>query len=443
MRRGLAIGILLWGLGRTGPANESWPQWRGPHLDGTAEAAGLPVQWSDTENVVWKVAMPAWSGSTPAVWGDRMFVHTPEKSAGLTGEQAQAAGPRRGQYRDPGGDQLFLLCLRLSDGGELWRRPTGGGNRFQMKQNMSSPSPITDGERVWTLTGNGDLRCFDFDGKELWRRNLQDDFGRFGLNHGFASSALLYADRLVIPVLHGMKTDDPSYLAALDKLTGKPLWRVERPTDAVMESPDAYTTPQPLQAAGMTQVVINGADYLTGHDMATGRELWRVGGFNPKRIPTNRTIASSVVFGDTVLAPGDRGNLLMAVKVGVGGDPSKVQTLWTSQRAADVPSVVADGRYVWVVDDRGVFSCLDAQTGKELYPPQRLATGTYSSSPVLADGKIYAINETATTTVLEAGPTFKVLATNELEGGYTLSSPVIVGPRIYLRTSDYLYCVGR
>ena len=162
----------------------------------------------------------------------------------------------------------------------------GGGNNMQRKQNMSSPSPVTDGRTVWVLTGTGILKAFDFKGKELWIRDIQKDYGAFGLNWGYASSPLLHEGMLYVPVLHGMKTDDPSYVLKIDGKSGKTLWRVERPTDAIRESPDAYIDAGADAGYGnKTEIVITGGDVVTGHDPGTGKELWRADGLNPENIP--------------------------------------------------------------------------------------------------------------------------------------------------------------
>jgi outer membrane protein assembly factor BamB len=439
MNRAFAFLFILVLFSAAAQAGENWPQWRGPEGTGVvADAKGLPVKWSETENILWKVPMPAWSGSTPAVWGGRIFLASPERKEN---PEPPREGGRGRVSRDPGGDSLLLICYNLADGKELWTRKLGAGNYFKMKQNMSSPSPVTDGEHVWISTGTGVLACFDFDGNEKWRLDIQEKYGRFGLNHGYANSVLLYEDRIIFPVLHGMTTDDPSYLLALEKKTGKEIWRAERPTEAQKESPDSYATPQLLMHNGKPQIVINGADVVTAHDMATGKEIWRVGGMNPSNSPMFRVISSCVVHGDMIFAP-TRKKPLTAIRAGGEGDVTGTHVMWRSDLGPDVPTPVTDGKYLWIVDDRGVFVCLDVKTGEPLYEPQRIATGTYSSSPVLADGKIYAMSEIGTTTVLEAGPEFKILSTNELDAGYTLSSPVVVGNKILLRTESNLYLIG-
>ena len=163
----------------------------------------------------------------------------------------------------------------------LWKRQLGGGNTRMQKQNMSSPSPVTDGQHVWVMTGTGVLKAFDFEGKELWARDIQKDYGAFGLQWGYGSSPLLFEDSLYVQVLHGMKTDDPSYVLRISKANGRTIWRVERPTSARRESPDAYTTPALLRYGTATEIVITGGDVVTGHDPNNGRELWRANGLNP------------------------------------------------------------------------------------------------------------------------------------------------------------------
>ena len=310
------------------------------------------------------------------------------------------------------------------------------------KQNSASPSPMTDGQRVWIMTGNGKFLCFTMDGKEVWKRDIQADYGAFGLNHGYASTPLLYNDRLYVQVLHGMKTDDPSYVFAVNKDTGKTIWKVERPTDAKSESPDNYATPQITMVDGKPQLVISGADYVTGHDLASGKELWRIGGFNPTDNPANRTIASSVVIGRNVFTTSTRGRPFIAFRAGGSGDITGKSELWKNNLGADVPTPTTDGKYIYVLNDIGILHCLEAETGKPVYEGKRIENGTYSSSPLLADGKLYCTNEDGTTTVVKAGPVFEILGVNKLDS-HTLASPVAVDDQIYIRTADYLYRIQK
>jgi outer membrane protein assembly factor BamB len=402
---------------------ENWPHWRGPSRNGISGEKNLPVKWTQTENILWKLPMPALSGSTPIIWEDRIFLNVAD------------ALPDTG--RAP---SLHLWCVDRVKGTILWQKPLGGGNRMQRKQNQSTPSPVTDGTNVWVMTGTGILKAFDFAGKELWVRDIQNDYGAFGLNWGYGSSPLLHGDSLFVQVLHGMRTDDPSYLLRIDKVTGKTAWRVERPTNAYMESPDSYTTPALLQVGASQEIVVTGGDVVTGHDVATGKELWRADGLNPTNNPNYRIVASPVVHGDLIIAP-TRERPMLVLKAGGRGDVTKSHVLWSFDSGPDVPTPVTDGTYVYVVNDRGIMFCLDAPTGKEIYGRQRLRPGTYSGSPVLADGKIYITNEDGVTSVIKAGPEFQVLAENEFDD-YTLSSPAVSGGRMYFRTTKFLWAIG-
>ncbi len=453
VHRWLAAGLLavtpamLWGAVALSPAasHANWPHWRGPEGNGVSRATNLPTIWSLEKNIIWKTPMPAWSGGTPVIWGDRIFVTSPSESASANAGGGQAQNPRGdgfGTRRDPGGQSLLLICLSRKNGSVLWKKELDRGNQVWMKQNASSPSPVTDGKHVWVVTGNGVVTALTMDGKEVWKRNLQRDYGKFGLNWGYASSPTLYNGMLIIQVLHGYTTDDPSYVVAFDSLTGKERWRIERPTDAPMESPDAYTTPAILNYGGTTQIVISGGDYVTGHDPATGKEIWRAGGLNPRRQGNYRIVASPVISDGFIYAPSRRRPLL-AIRAGGRGDvtASHVAWKWDERGGPDVPTPVTDGKYFYMVDDSGMASCLDAKTGKLIWGPERTAPGTVDSSPLLADGKIYITNESAVTTVLAAGPQFKVLATNELDGSYTLSSIAVAGKQLFLRTGTHLYCI--
>ena len=402
---------------------DNWPAWRGPTRNGVSGETNLPLKWSQTENVAWKLPMPAFSGSTPIVWGKRIFLNVAD------------------DLRSTDMVTLHLWCVDREKGTRIWERPLGGGNHREQKQNMSSPSPVTDGSHVWVLTGTGILKAFDFDGNEIWARDIQKEYGRFGLNWGYGSSPLLYGDSLYVQVLHGMKTRDPSYLLRVDKLTGKTIWRVERPTHARNESPDAYTTPALLQYGSSSEIVLTGGDVVTGHDPITGKELWRAEGLNPGNDANYRIVASPVTNGDLIIAP-TRERPMLVLKAGGRGDVTKSHLLWTFGSGPDVPTPVTDGTYTYVINDRGIMFCLEARTGRELYGRQRLRPGTYSASPVLADGRIYVINEDGVTSVIKAGPSFQLLAENEFDD-YTLSSPAISDGQIFFRTTKFLWAIGK
>jgi len=395
---------------------ENWPQWRGPNLNGVSAEKNLPERWTVDQNVVWKLAMPSWSGSTPIIWRDSIFLNVAE------------------------GGNLFLWRVDRKAGTVSWKRELGGGDVKMRKQNMSSPSPVTDGRSVYVMTGTGILKGFDFTGKELWSRDIQKDYGEFGLNWGYASSPLLLDDALYVQVLHGMKTDAPSYVMRIDKKTGKTMWKVDRPTNAIRESPDSYSTPGLLRYGKAVEIIITGGDCVTGHDPATGQELWRANGLNPENNPFYRVVASPVIFNEIIYAP-TKYKPLLALKSGGRGDVTSSHLLWSTPNGPDVPTPVTDGKYFYIVNDRGIMWCLDARTGEEIYGNQRIKPGAYSGSPVLADGKIYVTNEEGLTTVVKAGPKFEVIAENPLND-YCLSSPAISEGQIFIRTAGQLYCIA-
>jgi outer membrane protein assembly factor BamB len=396
---------------------EDWPQWRGPTLNGISTEKDLPVHWSTTENVAWKLAMPSRSGATPIIWGNNIFLDVAD------------------------GDELYLWCVDKTKGTPIWKKFIGQGNHTTNKQNMSSPSPVTDGKSVYVMTGIGVLKGFDFSGNELWMRDIQKDYGKFGLHFGYASSPLLYQHSLYMQVLQGWGTHDPSYVMRIDKKTGKTVWRVIRPTNAVGDSLDSYTTPALLRYGNHVEIVVTGADCVTGYDPATGKELWRGTGLNPEKSDIYAFVASPVVYDEIFYVP-TRVRPLVAFRAGGHGDISQSHKLWSSMNGPHVPTPVTDGKYFYSVNDKGILWCLDAKTGEEIWGGQRIRPATYDSSPVLADGKIYVTNEDGLTTVIKAGPKFEVLAESDLSD-YTLSSPAISDGHIFLRTEHFLYSIGK
>jgi outer membrane protein assembly factor BamB len=419
-RRWIAAGLFAC-LGIATLSAENWPQWRGPELNGISSETGLPIKWSTQENIAWKLPMPGRSGSTPIIWNETIFLNI-------------------GTQDDTG--DLELWAVNRKDGSVMWKGPIAGGNHIERKQNMSSPSPVTDGQTVWVMTGVGVLKAFDFKGKELWARDIQKDYGKFGLNWGYASSPLLHGGDLFVQVLHGMKTDDPSYILRIDGKSGKTEWRVERPTNAIRESPDSYTTPALLRYGKNTEIVITGGDVVTGHDPATGKELWRMDGLNPKNNPFNRIIASPLVVGEVIIAP-TRERPMLAIKAGGRGEITGTHLLWSFDNGPDVPTPVSDGKLLYTVTDRGVAYALDVKTGQTVYGPERLKPDSYSASPVLAEGKIYITSENeGLTSVYRAGPKFELLSENPLND-YCLSSPAMSDGQIFIRTTGHLWAIGK
>jgi outer membrane protein assembly factor BamB len=413
-------------------AQENWPQWRGPDQNDIAATADPPVTWSETENIVWKTALPSWSGGSPIVWGDKVYLMSPSKPGDSKEEQST------------GGPKLLLLCIAKADGKVLWEHELAEGNKLGNKQNSTSPTPVTDGAHLWAITGSGILTAMDMDGKELWKKDVQALYGKFGMQFGYASSPVLYGGSVILSVQHGWSTDDPSYMVAFDSLTGEVRWRVERPTTAVLEGPDAYNTPTLLQVNGKTQIILSGGDCVTGHDADTGREIWRAWGLNPKHGQYNRIIPTVAVGGGMVFAA-SRVKPLIAVRADGEGDVTETHTAWKWDKvgAPDVPTPICDGKHLYMVDDGTRVTCVDIKTGQPLWGPERAGEGIVSASPLLAAGRIYFTNEEAVTFVVSAGPEFKLLATNKLDEAKTLSSFAVSNNQLFLRTATHLYCIGK
>lgn len=430
--------VVMAGLAANRSEDGYWAQWRGPVSMGYApKVQGLPVKWSETENIQWKVKTPSWSASTPVIWGDSVYLLSAEE--GFVDPTYDTRKLRKSPEEKS--DKIFLLALDRKSGAERWRVQVDTGNELHRKQNSASPSPITDGKYIWVMTGHLRFSCWTTTGKPVWKRDLVADYGQVGLNHGYASTPLLDGDRLYVQVVHGYRSENPSYTLAVEKLTGKTIWKHLRPAPGEMESKDNYGTPQMAVVNGKKELVIFGGDIATGQDPETGKELWRSAGFNPTNFKMNRTISSLLVIGDIVVIGGNRGRPYMAFKAGGRGDVTGQREIWNNNLGADVPTPASDGKLIYVLNDKGFYNVLELTTGKVIYEGQRIETGSYSASPLLADGKLYAINEDGTTTVTKAGTQFEVLGVNKLDG-YTLASPVAVDNQLFIRTGQAIYCIA-
>jgi outer membrane protein assembly factor BamB len=398
---------------------DNWPAWRGPDNNGICQETRLPTTWSETTNVAWKVPLPGQGGSTPVVWGDRIFLTSAE------------------------GNDFVLFCISTG-GKQLWKRSVGSGGRTTIMRgegNDASASPSTDGKHVYAYVGTGDLACFDFAGKEIWKFNVQERYGKFSIQHGIHSTPLLHEDRLYLPVLHNRG----HWVSALDKATGKEIWKVERKTDAQGESRETYASPVLWKTAKDTSLVILGCDYATGHRLSDGGEIWRLGDLNPKTNYSNafRIITSPVASADVLVVPTCRNGIVVALKPNPVGmiQANSPFELWRKPKGApDVPSpLIHDGLVYLATAELGMLRCWDAKTGQEYYG-ERIHNDRYRASPVYADGKIYLMARDGTALVVQAGPKFQPLATNKLNDNFT-ASPAIADGRIYLRGFNALYAI--
>jgi outer membrane protein assembly factor BamB len=400
---------------------DDWPQWRGPSNDGICkETGGLPVSWSPTKNVAWKIKLPGVGSSTPIVWKDRIFLTAAD------------------------GRDIALLCIK-TDGVVKWKKKvttTSGKLARKDEGNDASATPSTDGKHVWVYTGTGDLACFDFDGNEIWQYNLQKKYGKFSIQHGMHITPLLFEDRLYMALL----TNGGHWVIAIDKATGNEVWKASRPTDAVSESREAYTSPVIWKNGADLNLVVLGCDYATGHSLKDGSELWRLGDLNPGGGNKNnhRIICSPVASGDELIVPTCRGLTVVALKQGATG---KIKTgseyeQWRIPKGApDVPCPLVHDGLVYLQRENGVLICLDVKTGKEVYN-ERIGDGRYRASPIYADGKIYTVGrDNGIVSVVKAGRQFELLANNRMGDVYTASPSVSQG-RIYLRGFETLYAIS-
>ena len=394
----------------------NWPQWRGPNGNGTSPEIGLPASWSTKDNVVWRLELPGQAGSTPAIWGDRIFL-------------TSAAGK-----------EIVLLCAS-TDGKELWRKRLGTGNRDYRgdEGNSASPSPSTDGKHVWAMAGTGELFCFDFDGKVIWSLNLQEKYGRYLIQFGMASTPVLHQEALYLQCIH---TGDP-YLLALDASTGKEKWRRERKSDARQECEHAYSSPILYRDAERTLLLVHGADYLTAHKLDDGSEVWRCGDLNPQASynETLRFVASPSFGEGLVIVSSAKNGPVHAIRPGGSGDVTTSGRAWSmSRETPDVPSPAVHDGLVYLLRETGALICLNAKDGARLYS-ERTDVQRHRTSPVVADGKVYCASTDGTVTVVQAGREFKVLATNEM-GEHISATPVVSGGRVYLRSYKALWAIG-
>lgn len=397
---------------------ENWPSWRGQKGTGVSTEKGLPTQWAADKNVAWKVPLPGRGGATPAIWDDRIFLTSGE------------------------GNNQVLLCISTK-GKELWKRVVGSGGRAAIKgdeANEASASPSTDGKHVWTFVGSGHVACFDFEGKEIWKVNVQDRYGKFKIQHGLHSTPLLHQDRLYLSLLHS----GGHWLIALDKLTGEEVWKFARKTDARDESLEAYASPCLWNDGTEEQIVVLGADYATGHRLKDGGEIWRLGDLNKKASYSFafRIIASPVATPEILVVPTARGLTVVGVKPGARGminSGSEFEFWRKGKGSPDVPSPLVHEGLVYLCRENGVLQCWDAKSGEEKYAGRLHAT-RYRASPTYADGKIYVTARDGTFSVVQAGPKFELLATNNLPDAFT-ASPAISSGTIYLRGFEHLYAI--
>jgi outer membrane protein assembly factor BamB len=429
--------ILMLIIGSVAQAGD-WPHWRGPFFNGSTVEKNLPSDWSQTEGIAWSVELPGSSAATPIICKDWVF---------LSGV-------------DSAKDMLLAMCFDRTNGNLLWQNEIAKGISHDNRSTFAASSPVTDGKIVVFLYANGDLVCFDVDGNRQWARNLQEDYGEFAINWTFASSPTLFKDRLYIQVLQrdvpvrGRGLTDrmnESYILAVDPSTGKTLWRQIRPNKAQAEAREAYSTPIPYSLNGKEQLLVVGGDVLTGHDLQTGKELWRWGTWNPRRIGHWRLVTSPVAGEDIVLVCAPKNDPIYAIRPNGTGVLDDSAVAWVSQDAREVSSDVPtpafyDGDFFVLSDLRKCLSRVEPLTGKVNWTIKTPGDTKYEASPLAADGKIYIINHAGQAAVIDAsnGDVLKVIPMDKVSGQQVVRASISAAyGHLFIRSSHRLYCVGK
>ena len=381
---------------------EDWPQFRGPRGDGTSLEDAIP-EW----RFQWKTPLPGPGHSSPIVWRDRIFLTAFEPNRSFW----QALLGYRG-YRG----RLLVLCLDRATGKVRWERevPAATIEKVSGVNQPASPTPVTDGVSVFACFGSHGLVAFDFEGNKLWELEL----GPYPNHMGSASSPILFGDRVLLNV----ETDGPDFLLAVDKQSGKEIWRVPKRVRQM-----GYSTPLIWNG----KVVVAGHESVKAYDPADGRELWTVGGLSTYVVPTP-VADGRFVF---VTSSGPGGNVTMAIS-------PEGQVAWRSSKgAAYVASPILAGGRLVAINNGGVASCLDAKSGDLLWQQRLPARGSYYSSPITIAGVLYVINEKGEVSVLRAGETFKLLRTYSLDAR-VLASPAVSDGTVFIRSTNSLFAFG-
>ena len=429
--RGMILGLCTAFLPVLAVRAENWPQWRGPLLNGSTPETNLKSRLSRQSDLRWSAPLPGRSGATPVVWGDAVFVPSPDAEK-----------------------NLLLLCVDRGTGTIRWQRTVGTGDRVSGKNNMASCSAVTDGQGVYSLFGTGDFAAFDFDGALLWQIRLTERFGTFADMFLYGASPLLFEGKLYVTLLQrnpptyghatDPKPDRQSWLICLDPASGKILWNHERKTDAIEEAMEAYTTPLPFPGNQGMELIVVGADCVTAHRPADGSEVWRYAGLNRKKNPGGRIVPSPVASGGLLFAIGPKREQLVALRAGTSGLMGEEGVAWRmEQNIPDVPTPLFYQGRLFVLDgDRQTLTCFEPDTGRQIWQGRLGVREIFYSSPTGADGKIYCVSEAGTLVVLSAGGQHEVLATLPFGEGPCMASVVVSGGCLLIRTAKKLHCVN-
>ena len=415
-----------------------WPQWRGPFFNGMARG-DAPLTWSDTSNIKWKTPIAGRGFSTPVLWGDRIFLTTAVPT-GKPLPPAPAPADTERRRRGAGGDtapqpehKFEVLCLDRKTGKLLWQRtakvaePHEGYHRVY--GSFASNSPTTDGKYVYVSFGSRGIYAYDFSGKQIWAKDLGVQM-KMRLGFGEGTAPLLVDDRLIVVFDH----EADSFIVALDKKTGKELWRMAR------DERSSWSTPLAVEHNGGKQIIVTATNKVRSYDPKNGKVLWECGGLGANVIP-----APVYQNGHVYAMSGYRDPRLMAIKLGKEGDLTGSDAVaWNHTRGlAYTTSPVLYDNKLYVVTDNGMISAFNATTGEPYYAQVRLPKPyNFKASPVGANGRLYLATEEGDVVVIKMGNRFEVLATNTLEDQVFIATPIIAQGEIFLRSKDMLFCIS-
>lgn len=415
-----------------------WPGWRGANGQGVASGVKIPLEWSETKNVVWKTELPGRGHSSPIVWGDHIFVTTAIEGDVVPGVvPMKHVQPDGSEFRHPdavGDDRKHafkVLALDAGSGRVLWERTAWEGvpsDSRHKKASFASPTAVTDGERVYAYFGTEGLYAYDFAGHLGWKF----DPGVVGsMSVGLGTSPVLYQDLVIL--LCDEENGDRSFIVGLDRRSGKQVWRTARKVEV------SWATPVLVTAGGRDELVTSGNQAIIAYDPATGRELWRMKGLDSNAI-TTPLIGDGVV----VVSSGYPNKITVAVRPGGSGDVTNTpHVLWRYDKgSAYVPSPVLYDGLVYLMTDKGLLTALDAKTGAVKYeggrPP---VAASFMASALAVDGRLLLMSQDGDTFVVKAGPEFAVERTNPL-GEPIGASAAVAGGRLYIRGERHLFAIG-
>lgn len=396
---------------------ENWPGFRGPTGQGMSREKGLPLEWSSTSNVAWKAEIPGEGWSSPIVYGDRVFVTT----------------------ATDGGISCRVICLKRQTGQILWNKEViqQTPKRKEKRNSYATPTPVTDGKRVYAVFGDGTVAALSMEGNVIWTHG---DF-KFYSQHGLGVSPILYRELVIVPFdwssvgedkkVGWQKPWDKSFILALDKKTGKVRWKGQRGLSRI-----GHVTPNILRENGRDQLISGAGDVIQGFNPNTGERIWWVRSQGEGVVP-------SVVIGDGLIftASGFEKPTIRTVRTGGKGEVTQTHLAWEqTKNVPSVPSFVYVKPYLFVVTDGGVVACLKAETGDLVW--QERIGGTHAASPIYAGGKIYFLSMEGESVIIEAKPEFKLVARNSINE-YCQASLAASQGQLFIRSEKNLYCIGK